>query len=79
MSVKLRLTRLGKKQNPTYRIIACDENAKRDGKFIEILGTYEPLKNSKTTFKNDRILYWLEKGAKPTDTVRRLLKKGKVI
>jgi small subunit ribosomal protein S16 len=79
MSVKLRLTRFGKKGNPFYRVIACDESAKRNGRFIEILGTYEPTKNSKYSFKNERVSYWLSKGATPSATVKSLLKKSKLI
>ncbi|MFQ3573735.1 MAG: 30S ribosomal protein S16 [Thermodesulfovibrionales bacterium] len=73
--VKLRLTRLGSHKKPFYRIIAADSRARRDGPFIEIVGTYDPLKEpSEVKVKEDRVKYWLEKGAQPTDTVKRLLK-----
>lgn len=76
MAVKIRLSRVGQKNKPFYRIVACDESAKRNGNFIEILGTHDPLKNpSQSTVKNDRVLYWLGKGAQPTPTVRQILKK----
>ncbi len=76
MAVKLRLQRFGAKQKPFYRIVAADINAPRDGKFIEIVGTYDAVKNPAiVTIKEERILYWLGQGAKPTDTVRSLFSK----
>jgi small subunit ribosomal protein S16 len=79
MSVKIRLFRVGKKNNPSYRLVACDESAKRNGKFIEILGTHDPIKNpAQSVLKKERIAYWLEKGATPSDTVRHILKKQKI-
>ncbi|MCX8069335.1 MAG: 30S ribosomal protein S16 [Thermodesulfovibrionales bacterium] len=74
--VKLRLTRMGSHKKPFYRIVAADSRARRDGPFIEIVGTYNPLKEpSEVVLKNDRIEYWISKGAKPTDTVKKLIEK----
>lgn len=75
MSVKLRLTRVGKTKQPTYRIVAADSRSPRDGRFIEILGTYEPRQEpSKIKIDNDKALGWLRKGAQPTERVQKLLK-----
>lgn len=75
MSVKLRLTRVGKKKNPMYRVVVADERAPRDGRFIEIIGQYQPLENpSGINIKDDRALYWLGQGAQPTETVEKILK-----
>ncbi|HIJ59021.1 MAG TPA: 30S ribosomal protein S16 [Nitrospirae bacterium] len=74
MLVKIRLTRMGSHKKPFYRIIAADSRARRDGPFIEIVGTYNPLKEpSEIVLKEDRVKYWLSKGAKPTDTVKKLI------
>jgi len=71
--VKLRLRRMGKKKQPFYRIVAADSRASRDGRFIETVGTYDPLvKPHKIELKEDRIYYWLENGAQPTNTVKNL-------
>ncbi len=79
MAVKIRLTRHGAKKRPFYRIVAADSQAPRDGRFIEVLGTYDPLTDPVTvTVKSDRILEWIGKGAQPSDTVRSLLKKAGV-
>ena len=76
MPVKIRLARHGAKKRPFYRIVAADIEAPRDGKFLEILGTYDPLKDPvAVTFQTDRIQYWMGQGAIPTDTVRSILKK----
>lgn len=73
--VKLRAQRFGSKKNPFYRIVATDSHNPRDGRFIEIVGTYDPLQNpSKVTFDEEKIIKWLSVGAKPTDTVKNLLK-----
>lgn len=74
MAVKLRLSRFGKKKAPFYRIIATDERVKRDGKFLEDLGTYNPLTGDLVQFHQDRIDYWISKGAIPTESVKKLLK-----
>ena len=76
MAVKIRLARGGAKKKPFYRIVVADSEAKRDGRFLEIVGTYDPLKDpAKVTVDQDRVGYWLDEGAIPTDTVRDLLKK----
>ena len=74
MAVKLRLARFGAKKRPYYRIVAADERARRDGRFLEQVGTYNPNHEPVTiTLKHDRVNYWLGVGAKPTDTVANLL------
>ena len=76
MAVHLRLTRMGRHKRPFYRVVATDSRMPRDGRFLEVIGTYDPLKaTDKASFKEDRVLDWLKKGAQPTDTVRSLLKK----
>jgi small subunit ribosomal protein S16 len=75
MAVKLRLMRMGKKKQPTYRVVAADARSPRDGRFIEILGTYEPrAEPSRINIDNDKAVHWLSKGAQPTETVQKLLK-----
>lgn len=75
MAVKLRLVRMGKKKQPTYRIIAADSRSPRDGRFIEILGHYDPKHElSKVVVNNDAAVKWLRLGAQPTETVGKLLK-----
>ena len=78
MAVKMRLTRMGTRKKPYYRIVVADSVSPRDGKFIEIVGNYDPKKNpAEITLKEDRIKEWLSKGAEPTLTVSQLLgKKG---
>lgn len=72
--VTLRLARYGAKKRPFYRVVAADSRAKRDGRFLEVLGTYDPLTDPPTVnLKGDRIQYWLSVGAQPSDTVRRLV------
>lgn len=72
--VKIRLTRTGKRNSPDYRIIAVDSHGKRDGKFLEILGTYSPKANpAKIVLKKDRIEAWIKTGAQLSPTVRSLL------
>ena len=74
MAVKLRLKRMGAKQKPYYRIVAADSRRPRDGRFIEIVGTYNPLlKEDKVTLDETKILKWLKNGAEPTDTVKNIL------
>lgn len=73
--VKIRLTRRGAKKKPFYRVIAADTRARRDGPFLEILGTYNPMKDpSEINIKIERVKHWLNNGAQPTSTVRKLLK-----
>ncbi len=75
MSVKIRLARGGAKKKPVYRVVVADERFPRDGRFIEVLGQYNPRKEEfLLDFKEDRAMEWLKKGAQPTDTVRRLLR-----
>ena len=72
--VTLRLRRMGKKKQPTYRLVAADSRFPRDGRFIEILGHYNPRTEPATVvFKEEKILDWLSKGAQPSNTVKRLL------
>ena len=74
MAVKLRLKRMGSKQKPFYRIVAADARSPRDGRFIETVGTYDPIKGSdKVTIDEEKAMYWLKNGAQPTDTVRNIL------
>ena len=78
MSVRIRLARHGAKKRPFYRIVVADRESRRDGRFIEIVGTYNPLKEPPdVSLKSNRIDYWLEKGAEPTDTVRNIIKREK--
>lgn len=74
MSVKIRFARIGKKHAPIYRIVAVDSRNKRDGKFLENLGTYNPKTKELVQFHDDRVAYWLSVGAIPTDVVARLIK-----
>ena len=75
MAVKIRLTRLGKKKQPTYRVIIADERSPRDGRFIEELGFYDPTQEpSVVKIDTEKAKDWIAKGAKPTDTVAKLLK-----
>lgn len=77
MAVKIRLARFGKTGKAVYRLVAIDEHFKRNGRAIEILGTYNPhaqMKNEKVKIKKERVDYWLSVGAKPTPTVANLLK-----
>jgi small subunit ribosomal protein S16 len=75
VAVKLRLTRVGSKKNPIYRVVAADSRSPRDGKFIEIVGRYNPQTDPSTIdLDEDKIKAWLDKGAQPTDSVRRLMK-----
>ena len=74
MPVKLRLARHGKKKNPYYRLVAAPSGARRDGRFLEEIGTYDPLQSPPAvSLRRDRITHWLEHGARPTPTMQRLL------
>jgi small subunit ribosomal protein S16 len=74
VAVKLRLMRMGKTKQPTYRVVAADGRSPRDGRFIEIVGTYEPRKEpSGVSIDNEKAIAWLRKGAQPTDRVQKLL------
>ena len=80
MAVKLRLVRMGKKKQPTYRVVAADSRSPRDGRFLEIVGTYAPRGKSTTerdavvTIDNAKAVKWLTQGAQPTERVEKLLK-----
>lgn len=75
MAVKLRLVRMGKTKQPTYRVVAADSRSPRNGRFIEIVGTYQPRQEpSAVTIDNARAVEWLRQGAQPTERVQRLLK-----
>ncbi|MBI2411603.1 MAG: 30S ribosomal protein S16 [Deltaproteobacteria bacterium] len=77
MAVKIRLTRQGGKKKPFYRIVVADSEAPRDGSFLEVVGLYNPMSNPpKVELKDDRVSFWLGKGATPTDTVRQIIKKA---
>lgn len=74
MAVKLRLMRVGKKKQPTYRVVAADSRSPRDGRFIEIVGTYRPrAEPSEVEIDKDKAAHWLSKGAQPTERVQKLL------
>jgi small subunit ribosomal protein S16 len=76
--VKIRLTRVGRKKAPYYRLVVADSRRARDGKFIEIIGRYQPLNKAEAeqiVCDEERALYWLNNGAQPTETVRALLRK----
>ena len=79
MAVKIRLRRMGAKKKPFYRIIVADSRSPRDGRFIEELGTYDPLKDpSEIKVDGEKAKYWMSNGAQPTETVKALLKKAGV-
>ena len=78
MAVAIRLRREGALNRPYYKIVVADKRSPRDGKFIEIIGTYDPKKpDHNSTLKLDRIEHWMSKGAQPSDTVRSLIKKNR--
>ena len=78
MAVRIRMKRIGTKNTPVYRIVVADNRSPRDGKFIEEIGTYQPLnKGDNFTIKLERADYWMSKGAQPSDTVASFIKKAK--
>ena len=78
MAVSIRLRREGAKNRPYYKIVVADSRSPRDGKFIEIIGTYDPkTPGNNSSLKVERAEYWISKGAQPSDTVRSLIKKNK--
>ena len=80
MAVKIRLARLGAKKAPFYRVVVADSRSPRDGKFIEVIGTYNPLKDpAEIKIDNEKAQKWLKNGAQPTDTARALLVKSGII
>jgi small subunit ribosomal protein S16 len=75
VAVKLRLMRMGKTKQPTYRVVAADSHSPRNGRFIEIIGTYEPrIEPSRINIDTERAVHWLKNGAQPTERVEKLLK-----
>ncbi|MCC6318344.1 MAG: 30S ribosomal protein S16 [Gemmatimonadaceae bacterium] len=80
MAVRIRLRREGRKKSPAYRIVVTESTMPRDGRFIEIIGTYQPqLKGNSVTLKGDRANHWLDVGAQPSDTVRSILRRAGVL
>ncbi|HHU20983.1 MAG TPA: 30S ribosomal protein S16 [Acholeplasma sp.] len=77
--VKLRLQRLGAKKRPYYRIVATESSSPRDGRFIEIIGTYHPIEKDQLKINEEKALKWLHNGAQPTDTVKSLFTKVGII
>ena len=76
MSVKIRLARHGAKKRPYYRIVVADSESPRDGRYLEAVGSYNPLLDPvEVTLKTDRVKYWIDQGALPSDTVKSILKK----
>lgn len=76
MAVKIRLTRIGAKKNPYYRVVVADSRYPRDGRFIEMIGTYNPMvEPAEVKIDNEKAVAWMKNGAQPTETVRALLKK----
>lgn len=79
MAVRIRLTRLGKKKKPFYRIIVADSESKRDGKFLDVVGIYDPMQNpAAITINAEKLQEWIGKGALPTTTVKSLISKTAV-
>ena len=79
MGVKIRLARHGTKKRPFYRVVVADSESPRDGKFLEVVGTYNPLTDpADVSLKGERIKYWIDQGALPTNTVKSLLKKENI-
>jgi len=75
--VKIRLTRLGAHKRPFYRVVVADSKARRNGPFIEILGTYDPLKEpSEVKLNSEKTKFWLQKGAQPTEIVKKLIQRA---
>ncbi len=80
MALKIRLTRLGDKKTPFYRVVVADSRSPRDGKFVEVIGTYNPLTEpAEIKIDNEKAAQWLKNGAQPTDTAKELLIKSGVI
>ncbi len=76
MAIRIRLARHGSKKRPFYRIVVANSESQRDGRFLEIVGTYDPTSQpAAVTFKDDKLAKWLGRGAQPTETVANLLKK----
>ena len=80
MAVRIRLTRIGAKKKPFYRLVAANSEASRDGKFLEILGSYDPMKDpAQITVHKEKVDYWLKKGARVSGSARAILKKQGLI
>lgn len=79
MAVKIRLTRMGAKKRPTYRIVATDARRSRDGQYLELIGTYAPVGESQVKINEDLAMKWLNNGAIPTDTVKNLFSKAGIM
>jgi len=80
MTVRIRLARHGRKKNPFYRLVVADSRSPRDGRFIEMIGTYNPLKSpSEIVVDAEKAVQWLRNGAQPSDTARAILKKAGVL
>ena len=80
MSVKIRLARHGAKKRPYYRIVVADSESPRDGRYLEAIGSYNPLQDpAEVTLETERVKYWIEQGALPSDTVKSILKKEGLI
>lgn len=76
MAVRIRLTRKGRKKQPFYRIVVADSEAPRDGKFLDVVGTYDPMQNpAAVRIDSEKLDSWMKKGARPTETVESLIKK----
>lgn len=75
MSVKMRLTRMGKKKKPFYRVVVCDSRTSRQGRYVDVIGTYDPLSEpSAIKLDHEKARLWFDKGVQPSDAVKRLLK-----
>ena len=79
MAVKIRLTRMGAKKRPTYRIVATDSRRSRDGQYLELIGTYQPVVEGEVKINEDLAMKWLNNGAIPTDTVKNLFSKAGIM
>ena len=79
MAVKIRLTRMGDKKKPTYRIVATDSRRPRDGQYLELIGTYSPVGDCQVRIDEELAMKWLNQGALPTDTVRSLFSKAGIM
>ena len=79
MAVRIRLRREGRKKAPSYRIVVAESTSPRDGRFIEIIGTYQPRQANPVNLKADRANHWLDVGAQPSDTVRSILRRAGVL
>jgi len=80
MAVKLRLQRFGAHKSPFYRIVAADSKSPRDGRFVEVVGTYNPVANpAQVSVDEEKVLAWLNNGAQPTDTVKSILSKEGIL